>query len=162
MQWTDHVCCHKKCLIMLPSLIKKLNLHCSGTVLYAARSAEKSVKFYQFLRLKIEFCNPCCLVPVWRFPKNPSRSIHFGDVCKASRRETFSLRPCDPKHSGRAEQRGLGTRQKLLLIQVVWVQVYYQTACISISIQILQMTFIFFLKEKVERIFYFLFWWFFN
>ena len=104
---------------MLPSLIKKLNLHCSGTVLYSARSAEKSVKFYQFLRLKIEFCNPCCLVPVRHFPKNPSRSIHLGDVCKANRRETFSLRPCDPKHSGRAEQRGLGTRQKLLLIQIV-------------------------------------------
>ena len=103
---------------MLPSLIKKLNLHCSGTVLYTARSAENSVKFYQFLRLKIEFCNPCCLVPVWRF-LNPSRSIHFGDVCKANRRETFSLTPCNLKHSDRVEQRGLGPRQKLLLIQVV-------------------------------------------
>ena len=105
---------------MLPSLLKKLNLHCSGTVRdYTARiSAEKSVKFYQFLRLKIEFCNPCCLVPVWRF-LNPTWSIHFGDVCKANRRETFSLTLCNPKHSDRVEQRGLGPRQKLLLIQVV-------------------------------------------
>ena len=42
------------------------------------------------------------LVPLRRFP-SPSRSIHFGNVFEANKRETFSLGPCDPKRFGRAE-----------------------------------------------------------